>query len=314
MLVRQFPNLTWLKRQIQQGFPQALRAEDMGKGWPTVLLCAPLQEERMGVEGTFSLFMNLQGYSHLRIAGRHIPLGDNAYVVSNQGELYDLWPKKTSNNNYSPTTQTCNLHFGADFMKQAWHYLQHSSEQLLDSPTASTISAPLFAPKATKRSPILNQLIQQLQATSQQEQYSPLDSDPILFQILIQLLDECQQSKLQSQQLQALKFSTRQELLQRLHCAVDYIYAYYHQTISLDQLAQISCLSKYHFLRSFKQAFQQSPKQLIQQLRLQKSLELLQYSRASLQEIAEQVGIAYASSLSRLITQHTGQAPTTFRS
>jgi len=68
------------------------------------------------------------------------------------------------------------------------------------------------------------------------------------------LLDEIKIKKIQ-QQLPSLKSSTRKEIMRRLMVATDYIYTFYDRKLSLEELAQACCLSKFHFLRLFKIAF-----------------------------------------------------------
>lgn len=50
----------------------------------------------------------------------------------------------------------------------------------------------------------------------------------------------------------ALQAATRTELARRLRRAVDYMVAFGTEPITLEELSRAACLSKYHFLRSFR--------------------------------------------------------------
>jgi hypothetical protein len=66
MLLSKFPNIHWLKRQIQHQFQleKGLRGVDLPfEGWPTVLLHTTIQKTAQeDIEGPLSIFMNLRDH------------------------------------------------------------------------------------------------------------------------------------------------------------------------------------------------------------------------------------------------------------
>src|SRR5206468_1818968 len=60
-----------------------------------------------------------------------------------------------------------------------------------------------------------------------------------------------------------IRWSTKLEIYRRLHQARDYMEAYLDSPLSLPQIAGVACLSSYHFLRLFKEAFQETPHQYL---------------------------------------------------
>ncbi|MCO5947780.1 AraC family transcriptional regulator [Mucilaginibacter flavidus] len=64
-------------------------------------------------------------------------------------------------------------------------------------------------------------------------------------------------------QLNFFHESTRVEILRRLNRAKEYLYTNYNRNIGLDELAEYSCLSVNHLLRTFKQAFNLTPHQFL---------------------------------------------------
>ena len=78
-----------------------------------------------------------------------------------------------------------------------------------------------------------------------------------------------------------------------LACA--YIEEYYNSPIDIDDLARVANISKYHFMRQFKQATGRSPHSYLKQIRLQKSCELLMDTDFTVSEVARMCGFLSAS-------------------
>lgn len=311
MLLSKFPNIHWLKRQIQHQFQpkKGLRGVDLPfEGWPTVLLNTTTQKTaREDIEGPLSIFMNLRGQSIIGVKKQQVLINQNAYVLTNNRAHYDL----IIQNNFP--TEVFNIHFGTQFLKEASYWFSQTQQNLLDNPFESNTLLPSFPLKATWRNATFNHLASQLQQLYQQKA-SPPELKEIALLALFEhiLLNEQEQIRL-TQSIKSTKKSTKEELVKRLYLAVDYIYAFYNQPIKLDELAQISCLSKYHFLRSFKQVFGLAPYQFIQQIRFKQAIHLLENSRATLQEIADVIGLENASSLSRMFFRTSGAYPSAYR-
>jgi AraC family transcriptional regulator len=311
MLISRFPDINWLKRQIQDQFKNKKGYNGVHlpfEGWPTVLLNTTAKKTvREDIEGPLSIFMNLQGQSIIGVENHQVLINENAYVLTNNKAHYDL----IIQNNFP--TEVFNVHFGTQFLKEASYWFYQSQENLLDNPFENSSSLPTFSLKATWRNSTFNQLSSQLQQVYQNK-ISSSEAKEIALLALFEhiLLNEQAQNRL-TQRLKSTKKSTQEELVKRLYRAVDYIYAFYNHPIKLEELAQISCLSKYHFLRSFKQVFGLSPLQFIKQIRFKQAIFLLENSSASLQEIADTIGLENASSLSRMFFRSNGVYPSAYR-
>lgn len=79
--------------------------------------------------------------------------------------------------------------------------------------------------------------------------------------------------------------------------AINFIYDYYKNDISIDDICSEIGLSKYHFIRKFKDLIGISPKQFILELRLKKASELLVTSKIALSEIAIKCGFKTTKNL-----------------
>jgi AraC-like DNA-binding protein len=100
--------------------------------------------------------------------------------------------------------------------------------------------------------------------------------------------------------IRSTKRQTQEELFRRVSLAREYIQYNFTQKISIEELAAISSLSKYHFLRVFKELFRCTPYQLILKLKLNNAEKLINkgYSYA---QACEQVGFSDPKNLRKAL-------------
>ncbi|MEL6673036.1 MAG: AraC family transcriptional regulator [Bacteroidota bacterium] len=117
----------------------------------------------------------------------------------------------------------------------------------------------------------------------------------------------------QIQRLTSAKLSTKMELYRRLCIAKAYIHQHLDEALDLDTLSQVACLSKYHFIRLFKEVFGQTPRQYLIALRLESARHMLVQSDKSFHEICQDVGLKDSSSFGRLFKRNYGATPHIYR-
>ncbi len=93
---------------------------------------------------------------------------------------------------------------------------------------------------------------------------------------------------------------------------MEYVNEHLHQEIKLAELAALTQLSPYHFLRLFKQSVGVTPHQYILQCRIKKAKFLLQHSELSIADIATSVGFCDQSHLNRYFKRIVGVTPKKF--
>ena len=134
-----------------------------------------------------------------------------------------------------------------------------------------------------------------------------------LFQLLTLLVEEQQKVYATGQRLSSVKASTKEEILKRLMTVTDYLYTHFDRNPGLDEMAAISCLSKFHFLRLFKIAYGQTPHQFITTLKINRAKELLKKTHQEVKIIADTLGFENASSFSRSFHAVTRLYPSQYR-
>ncbi|WP_316396262.1 AraC family transcriptional regulator [Bradyrhizobium sp. 33ap4] len=99
----------------------------------------------------------------------------------------------------------------------------------------------------------------------------------------------------------------------RLFRVLDYIDANLESDLSLEGMATIACLSKYHFARAFRQAVGDSPHRYVSAKRLERAKALLIRGDRPLVDIALTLNFSSQANFTRAFKQVTGQAPGQYR-
>jgi len=100
---------------------------------------------------------------------------------------------------------------------------------------------------------------------------------------------------------------------ERLQRVRDYVEAHLDDDLSLTVLADISCLSPYHFSRSFKQAIGMGPQRYVMERRIERAKTLMRRTHQPLASIALEAGFTDQSHLTSVFRRATGMTPGRFR-
>ncbi|MEP2989457.1 MAG: GyrI-like domain-containing protein [Parasphingorhabdus sp.] len=100
---------------------------------------------------------------------------------------------------------------------------------------------------------------------------------------------------------------------ERLQRVLSYIYDHLDEDLSLDALADIACMSRYHWHRVFRAMTGETLADVIRRLRLNKAANALLQEEEPIRKIAEQVGYTNLSSFSRAFKIAHGVSPNEFR-
>jgi AraC-like DNA-binding protein len=103
------------------------------------------------------------------------------------------------------------------------------------------------------------------------------------------------------------------DVRERLSRARKFIDESYQLPLDLTEISRHACLSRYHFLRLFREAFNTTPHQYLIQRRIEKAKELLRSRRLSITDVCFEVGFESLGSFSSLFHKRVGHAPATYR-
>ena len=109
------------------------------------------------------------------------------------------------------------------------------------------------------------------------------------------------------------KQQTQASYQARLDRVVDHIYAHLDEEICPERLAEIACLSPYHWHRIYVAMRGETVSATIRRLRLSRAADRLANSDLSILTIAEQAGYSVADSFARVFRETYGKTPADYR-
>lgn len=99
----------------------------------------------------------------------------------------------------------------------------------------------------------------------------------------------------------------------QLRTVLEYIQAHLDENLSLESISQVAGMSRYHFIRRFKQTMHESPYQYLIGQRIEQAKQLLRVSQLSIADTAIACGFANQSHLTKHFKQRIGLTPQLFR-
>jgi len=103
------------------------------------------------------------------------------------------------------------------------------------------------------------------------------------------------------------------ERLRRVMRAREFLHTNFGRDVTLAELAGEACMSEFHFLRSFNEAFGATPARYVERLKIARARDLLGNSRLPVKVVASQSGYGNFSAFCRSFRRTTGMTPRMFR-
>jgi AraC-like DNA-binding protein len=95
--------------------------------------------------------------------------------------------------------------------------------------------------------------------------------------------------------------------------ARDFMRHAYQRPINLPDISARANLSPYHFLRVYKQTFQETPHEFLTRLRIERAKTLMARGSHNVTEACFEVGFSSLGSFSTLFTHRVGMSPSEYR-
>ncbi|MBL8331337.1 MAG: helix-turn-helix transcriptional regulator [Rubrivivax sp.] len=268
----------------------------------TVFLASTRQFESMTQTAALSVKLAEQGRATLRVGRRELMLEAGHCLVVNEGEPYSVRisgevPMRAFSLHFRPglaaEVATARAETWQRALERGGHEPARSAPWLRDD---------LHLPSAALLDIVAAVRRRVLEGDRDGQSYEPL-----FIGALDRLLaDSHQQRRGAAASLQAVRASTRGELLRRAGWAHDFIFSHYAEPISLDQIAAAAHLSKYHLLRTFHQVYGQTPHAALNERRAQIAQALLTEGRADLVTVAETAGFGSRWAMQRALRRQYG--------
>jgi AraC family transcriptional regulator len=279
--------------RVRGDFPpvsQLKAARAAGQPWPTVVIHTLAREEyRPDIEGPLCLFVNLRGTGRTKLGSRWLELDAASFAVSEAGQTFTL--------EYEKPVEALNFYFSDDWVKDM-------------AQGARSVQAPArLAVRDARLDAALGRIVPLLAQPARNE----LELEQALLGVLALVL-EGDRERRWVETPAASNPATRDELRRRLSQAIDYMVAFGNSPLTLAELARVACLSKYHFLRSFKAFTGVTPARYLNGLRIERAQQILRrQSGVPLSEVARLVGFSEPAALSRAFQRLVGVRPGGYR-
>ena len=277
-------------------------------GWPNLVIHA----RGRGIEyaehdAPLSIKCVFQGQEVHEV--REIPyaVDEGSYLLLNHGQCY------SSHIGSDQEVETFSIFFEREFAEQALRSLVDPADRLLDEPEGVARQPVRFVESLYPLNSGLSHLLEEIRQWSDADHSDETWLDERLYALLAHLLSRHADLLKNIDVLPAVRRSTRIEQYHRLRRAQDFIDASFTGELPLAEIARVACLSPYHLLRLFKEAFGVTPHQYSTRKRLDHARMLLERTDLPVSEICHCVGYESLGSFSRLFSRHFGASPKKLR-
>jgi AraC-like DNA-binding protein len=231
---------------------------------------------------------------------------DSSYLILNEGQTYSVDIEAENE------IESFCIFFEHGLAESVQRSLDTKTTELLDEPDQPGRASNFFE-KTYPHDEILSPALLRLRAQTSVSKRETAGLAEQLHGVMERLLLVHSGVRRQVESISAVRAASREELYRRLHRARDYATACLDEPITLNDMARVACLSTNHFLRTFKQAFHQTPHQYLTRIRLERAQGLLTQTDQPVTDVCFAVGFESLGSFSWLFRQRVGLAPEAYR-
>ncbi|MFS4467516.1 AraC family transcriptional regulator [Maribacter sp. 2210JD10-5] len=248
-----------------------------------------------------------EGSGEYVLNGKRLKVRNDRFLIMNPN---DGWEYINENNGYVDI-----LSFAVcDEMASKYNfYVTEKYEQLLDNPFGEEKEESYFMETMLAASHYsTGRLLKSIYDLSNKFDFYFTCPYELTIEILQSLYKEQALGYKMVGEINAKKTSTKLETLKRLLVAYEFIHDNIGKPISIEELATISSLSKFHLYDSFKRAFGKTPHQYINRLKIAKAKNALQNTDASVSEISDSFGFSDPEVFSKVFKKVYGKPPSNY--
>ena len=273
-----------------------------------VIMESAYEATHVAATGKYAIQMIFNGDAAYTIANRELSLYAGNFIFLNQDTAYS---RKIDS---SVKVESMSVLFDPDFVIDFEYARTAKAELLLDEPEAYKRTAPVFVEAIYPLQGNMKFNLMNLKKQVEQGSTDHLLLSTYLEHCLLNYYALYDAEVVHREaSLKFLSHTTKSEILKRLSIARDYIISNYNKNICLEEIARIACLSVNHFLRTFKQAYHQSPHQFLTSIRLRQAKYFLRNTNYPVNEIVDIVGFECPSSFIRLFRNSFHITPGQYR-
>jgi AraC family transcriptional regulator len=238
-------------------------------------------------------------------AGRYV-LTPGRHLILSRGTKYEL-----TIDGGTPVETFC-VFFQDGFVEGALRSITESDARLLDDPADRAESfALLEAIHDSAQSP--GPQLAALHRLVQEGSVGSIGFSGAMQDAALSVVHRSSALTRMSRRLPAARPGTRRELVRRLHQARDFMRSSFSGSLSLAEIAREACLSPFHFHRSFRTCFGETPHQFVIRLRLDRAADRLRRTNAPVTDVALAAGFESPAHFSRAFKGRFNCSPQAYR-
>ncbi len=227
------------------------------------------------------------------IDGRRIAVCDDTFLILNANRTYASRVQA-----YSPVL-SFSIFFRPGLLEDVLSAENQPTASRLESPSESRTPGFEFAERLHAHdrtvSPVLRHIYNNVAGGLTNE----LWYEEQLHFLLQRMVRLHRRDRAREEQISAARPATRKEIFRRLGLGVTFMHSNYRQSLDLDAIASASFLSRFHFLRTFKEVFRITPSVYLSRYRTGVAARLLATTSLSHTAIAHSVGFGSRTTLYR---------------
>jgi AraC family transcriptional regulator len=232
-------------------------------------------------------------------------VGEASYLIINDAHPYTIEIESEE-----PVETFC-VFFARGFVEEALRS-RRRDEALLDAPGSRDVAS--FREVLHSRDGSVGlELARLRKIAGSPNQRAVIEHEDVLVRLALAVAAEQQGTARLRDRVQAVKASTRDEILRRLCVARDILEGSLDETLRLGELARRSHLSPFHLHRHFQRAFGETPQSYRTRRRLERAASALRSSSMPVTDIALDAGFSSLGSFSSLFKRRFGVSPLGYR-
>jgi len=238
---------------------------------------------------------------------RRLTVSEDNFIVLNEGHFHaSLIQSETS-------VESIKIFFRRGLLDEVLAALVTRLPSLLDNPPSAHTHVIEFDENLYPHDRLVSPVLAYIRRQALNGSNDPAWFEEQLGYLLERLLLRHRQVVLRVHALPCARAGTRQEIHRRIMRAVDYIESCYERPIDLERLAREACLSKFHFLRAFRDIHGLTPLDYLQRKRALVAKRLLTTTALPIAQVAEAVGCSSRATLGRQLRRWVGATPGALR-
>lgn len=252
------------------------------------------------------LLMTGKGKCNYYVNGAKNQVENNKVFFINRGSSLAL---RTTDNESAPAL----LFFNSRLPDLVQYSMEFGDEVMLEKPFDNLPYDFSYLERAHADDHLHQTILSLIDLGASCSSFASLQADMTIRNLFEALLVKNQDAYKRSQNIQAVKASTRLEIFKRVALAKDWMEQNYQTDITLEDISSIAAMNSQHFLRMFKQVYMITPHQYLIDRKLKKAKELLETTQMPINDVCQTIGFESVFSFSVLFKNRFGTAPSYFR-